>query len=269
MNIVYEKFPSIRHLLKTINGRENNEIMRNENASKRTGGYDFTRTENWEEAMSLLENGYTDILGDLKIGMRENAKFQEGTRKRNMQTSVHGVAPHVPNAILGLPNAMINYETTIQKSRAISLIYSETANAGEDAESFVKGGIAILSTVHALEIRGFRVNLKGMFFAAKRGDDRAFVTVNLKDYREHLDLHKLCFPIAHPSMFRRIGFRWLETVPGLQEDGWSHGYGRSIQADEISEIDGIVAPNEYILSLHTIQECDHDVNKIIQYLNLK
>lgn len=268
MHIVQEHFQSIHQMLKTLDGRKNNAVMRGEDSSS-SGNSSFTLTESWDHAMKLLRYGYTDILGEIKAGMKEHAKFQEVSKKRNIKTAVQGVAPHVPNALLGVPNAMIHYESTVQKTKAISLVYFETANAGVEADTFVKSGIALLSTVHALEIRGYRVKLKCMFFSSKCEDERAFASVNLKDYREQLDLHKLCFPIAHPSMFRRIGFKWLETVPGIEEEDWSGGYGQPIYEDELSEIEGILKENEYFVTLHAIREQNYNVDGIIEYLNLK
>lgn len=267
MKIFKEHFNSIHQMLEIVNKRPNNEAMKGSKSSH-TEDEDFTMTKSWEEAIDLFQYGYKDILEEIKTGMKEEAKFQAASSRRKNILSVEGFAPHVPNAILGLPNSMIKTQSEVRKVKAISLVYSITANAGTDASEFVKSGVAALSTIHALELRGIRVNLKIMFYNAKCQNDRAFGTVNLKDYREHLDLQKLCFPVAHPSMFRRIGFKWLETLPGLKNDDWSRGYGRQMETHEVLDIKDLLKENEYLLNLEMTEECEYNVDKIIEKLQL-
>jgi hypothetical protein len=242
--------------------------MKGENEST-TNGEDFTLTKSWDQAIDLFQYGYVDILDELKVGMKAATKFMTPQNRRKITTGVVGFVPHVPNAILGLPNSMIHIESEVRKTKAISLVYSITGNAYVRADQFVKSGIAVLSTIHALELRGIRVSLKIMFFNARCNDDRTIGTVTLKDYREHLDLQKLTFPVAHPSMFRRIGFKWLETVPGLTDTDWSSGYGRTMDTDDVLEIKGLFGANEHFLNIPIVEECEHDVDNIINRLNLK
>lgn len=269
MKVVKEHFQSIHQMLENINKRPKNEVMRGRESASYTGSEDFTLTESWDKAIYLFKYGYTDILEEIKTGMKTNASFQKPVAKRRIKTHVEGVVPHIPNAILGLPNSMIHIQPNIQKTKAISIVYVKPASCMVDAREFVESGIAVLSTIHALEIRGFRVNLKVMFFNGKVGDERVFSTVDVKHYREHLDLHKLCFPIAHPSMFRRIGFKWLETTPEIEESGWARAYGKPVPVNEILEIEGLAQKNEYYISLATTKECNYNVDEIIEYLNVK
>lgn len=268
MRILKEHFNSIHQMLEIVNKRSNNEVMKNQNSSQ-TDDEEFTLTESWEQAIDLFQYGYKDIMDEIKIGMKKETKFQAATHNRKIKTGVQGYAPHVPNAILGLPNSMIDMKSEVRKVKAISIVYSITESAGVEAEEFVKSGIAVLSTIYALELRGVRVNLKIMFYDGKSEDERAFASVNLKDYREHLDLQKLCFPVAHPSMSRRLGFKWLETVPELECNGWSYGYGSQMKTEEFFEIEGLFKQNEHFLNLDITKECDYNTDRIIEKLDLK
>ena len=62
--------------------------------------------------------------------------------------------------------------------------------------------------------------------------------VKLKDYRQPLNISKIAYPMAHVSMFRRHGFRWLETTPFIDSKDkaryWSSGYGSSIYRANLS-----------------------------------
>lgn len=52
------------------------------------------------------------------------------------------------------------------------------------------------------------------------------MVVQIKHSSEKLNIAKLAFPLANPSMLRRFNFRWMEQIPNLNS-GFS-GYGYSI-----------------------------------------
>lgn len=265
--IIKEHFKSIHEMLSVIESRKNNEVMANENSSH-SNGKDFTGTRTYNEAKDLFQNGYTDILDKIKAGVSANLKRTEIRQRRNVQTGVVGYAPHVPNAILGLPNSMIHTKTAPQKVKAVSIVVGITENCDTEAEEFIKSGVAALGVVNALELRGYRVNLKVAFYVAQAGNERAFGTVSVKDYREHLDLQKLCFPLAHPSMFRRFGFKWMETQPEVKDYGWSWGYGS--QMNDMKFIrENFLSDNEYFINLKITRDNKYDPEKIIEYLNIE
>ena len=267
LNIIKEHFKSISEMLSTIESRPNNEIMERKHES-RTNGKDFTGTESWEEAVELFRNGYTEVLPQIKTGVAANLKRTESRPRRTIENNVVGYAPNVPNAIMGLPNSMILTRTVPQKTKTVSLVVDITENAGTRAEEFIKSGIAVLGVVNSLELSGYRVNLKVAFYVACKGLDRALGTVNVKDYREHLDLQKLCFPLANPSMFRRFGFKWCETVPGLKNKDWAWGYGSHL--DDLDFIkENFLADNEYFINLDITRRNEYDPEKIIAELNIE
>ena len=267
LNIIKEHFKSISEMLSTIEARPNNEIMERKHES-RNEGKDFTGTESWEEALELFRNGYTEVLPQIKKGVAANMKRTEARPRRTIENNVVGYAPNVPNAIMGLPNSMILTRTVPQKTKTVSLVIDITENAGTRAKEFIENGIAVLGVVNTLELAGYRVNLKVAFYVAEKGRDRAFGTVSVKDYREHLDLQKLCFPLANPSMFRRFGFKWCETVPGLKERDWSFGYGSHL--DNLGFIkENFLADNEYFINLALTRRNEYDPEKIIAELNIE
>ena len=266
MNIIKEHFKSIHQLLSVIESRPNNSVMANAYSSRENDKH-FTRTKDWNEAVAIFQNGYVDILDKIKAGVAQHMKSTGITQRRYIRTNVVGYAPHVPNAILNLPNAMILTESQPQKIKSISIVYNMCANCGTDTSEFIQCGIAVLGLINTLELQGCRVNLKVAFFCAEKDDERAFVTLDVKDYREHLDLQKLCFPIAHPSMFRRFGFKWLETCEGLTDYDWRYGYGRSVSLREDDEFAaGVLNKNEYYLDLPYIKKYKYDVDKLIKSL---
>ena len=265
--IIKEHFTSIHQMLSVIESRPNNSVMRNRDES-RTNGKDFTGTKSYDEAISLFETGYTEILERIKTGVGSNLKETESVNRRTVRTGVVGYAPHVPNAILGLPNSMILTEQQSQKIKTVSIVVGITENCGTAAEEFIKSGIAALSVVNTLELRGYRVALKVAFWCAEGGNERAWGTITLKDYREHMDIQKLCFPLAHPSMFRRFGFKWLETSPEIQDSGWTWGYGRQLRDNKFIK-KNFLEGNEFFINLSLTKKCGYDPDKIIETMNLK
>lgn len=270
MKVIKEHFNSINDMLQIIESRPNNSVMRNEHSSCKNG-YDFTKTHTYEEAKELYQFGYEEILPKIKAGINQNIKQNATINRRQVTTNVIGYAPHVPNAILGLPNSMILTKTTPTKTKALSICYCITENCGTKSDEFVRSGIAALSVINSLELQGVRVKLRILFFCAKSNwdnDELTFATVDLKDYREHLDLQKLCFPVAHPSMFRRFGFKWLETCKEIQDNSWRVGYGSQLKDEGLIK-KHLIEENEILLNLEKTRRFDYDVDKIIESFNLK
>ena len=273
MIITKEHFKSIAHLMNTIEGRENNPAMEGEHSS-RNGTREFTGSDSYSEAKELLRYGYKDILDEIKREVRKYSKIQQTRPQRQIMNDIIGYAPNVPNAIQNLPNSMVNTITQPTKVKAVSIVYSIVENCGTDAEEFIKSGVALLNVINRLELSGIRVNLKIAFYVATvgsetDGNDYTFGTVDVKHYREHLDIQKLCFPLAHPSMFRRFGFKWIETVPGLDNRRWSFGYGRSISDYNDKAVLENIAPNkdDKFINLSYMRDANYNVDNIIKEIS--
>lgn len=266
MKLIREHFQSIDEMLSVITSRPNNTPMNGRKESM-SSDKNFTGTNSWEEAVNLYQYGYTDILEQVKRGVGAHIERTNPMTRRRVVTGVQGYAPHVPNSIMGLPNSMIYTESVMMKTKVVNIVYSTTENCGTEAEEFIKSGIAVLSVVNILELSGYRVNLNISFYCAKEDEEYTFGTVNVKDYREHMDIQKLCFPVAHPSMFRRMGFKWLETCVGLKNSGWARGYGSQVMFRN--------TPKEFkdegsiLLDLEIVRKNKYDPDKIIESMNLK
>lgn len=109
-----EDFGSIYSLLNTINNRENNSFMRNEDSSQKHGNEEWSGTNSYEEAQSLLIHGYEDPVKSIKSSLAKNkkltSKIYSSIPKPIAQNRVVGFVPNVPNALRGLPESMITME---------------------------------------------------------------------------------------------------------------------------------------------------------------
>jgi hypothetical protein len=169
---------------------------------------------------------------------------------------------------------MIMTEKTPSKVKAVSILFSMSVTADYTQEQILNAGIVVLNIVNDLELAGYRVKLDVEFFGSASGHDVSSARVNVKDWRQPLDLKKLAFPISHPSMFRRFGFHWLETQPKLTNSGYASGYGSSMwkenyeKALEIFKESGMLDKNEYLITTYLCINEKYDKERIIKRCGL-
>lgn len=273
MKFIHEHFKNINHLLSTLQSRPNCDVMRGERSSQKTGDANWNGTQTWDEAISLFKNGYTEILPDVRKGMHNNAKVYHqysALPKALPRNKPIGYIPNVPNAIMNLPDSMIYVERTPQKRKTLSLVYNIGGSAFEDKEFFIKAGIAVCTALNIVEAKGIQTRLSVGFMPAENDDEAICPTLTIKDFGQKFDLQKICFPLAHPSMFRRIGFKYLETCPDITDRGWSFGYGRPIKEidESLKKNLGIDDNNVFLLNCHWVRDNDYDVIKILEYFKM-
>lgn len=272
-NAQVERFENLTQMIRTIESRPNNKVFVGRSDSKSLD-YDFTRTHSYDEALKLLENGWSEPLAEIKKGVAAGFKANGTSTKNRPQTGIVGYAPCVPNALLGLPNSMISTERVQTKVKACTILFSMSVTAGYSQEKILKAGIVILNIVNDLELAGYRVKLDVEFFCSKAGNDIASARVTVKEWRQPLDLKKLCFPISHPSMFRRLGFRWLETYPNLTNEDFRGGYGSSMFKEDYANAlktfkdCGMLDKNEYLITTYLCMNKDYDKASIMKECGL-
>lgn len=269
MNDIIERFNSIKELLSTLDSRENNKYMRGEYQSERSPA-SFTGTKSYEEAVTLLRTGYLDPLKKIKMACRKVSKdYSNATAdvdRRQIRNMPIGYVPNVPNTLLGRPDSMINITNKPIKKKCINIIYANSASAFYDAEDFIEAGTSLISAINIIERSGTQVKLDVAFVTAKETKQRICGVLKIKGYGERFNLQKITFPLIHPSMMRRIGFKFLETVPGMEED-FSSGYGRSIDSKELAEM--FETNNKtYILTMKDVGAMK-GVDGVLKYLGQK
>jgi hypothetical protein len=224
--VVNEHFKTLNELVTTMEKRGPNVALHGRISSQRDESdvkKPWAGTKTYNEAMELIQAGYKEPLEKmkkaiLKIGNSDNYK------RPKMKNDFVGFMPHVPHTIMGLPMTMLNKEKQVHKAKTIHLLYSTGASSLVKPENMITGGINFISLVNSLEKQGYRVKIDILnTFTTDR--TLATFTVNVKEYGQKLNLLKLTFPLVHPGMFRRIGFKWLETTPELKDTAMAGGYG--------------------------------------------
>lgn len=274
---VFESFDSISQLLNVLETRKGNSIFGSYRESNTVNRKDFYGTDSYNEAVTLARTGWAEPLDRLKeVAKASGIKTNVTSDKNRPATGIVGYAPCVPNAIRGLPNSMIMTERVPSKVKAVTIVYSPCDTSNAKTESYIKAGVAILGMVQQLELSGYRVRLQAEFKSSICDGEYTVARVTLKDWRQPIDLKKLTFPMANSGMQRRLGFRWLETVPTLTVRGYRSSYGSTIAKRmdyepqlALYEENGLLKGNEYFITKQLCEMENYDIDRIMARAKMK
>lgn len=220
--------------------------------------------KNYEEALKLMNDGWNEKVSELQATLKD-CKALQAQKRIAFRNEVHGFAPVVPLAILGVPNSMINTAMKPIKAKVISVYYDMTISCGNSAEQLIKNGRKMVEAIVKLENMGYRVNLfmTQQYCEPNNGD---MLVIKIKSANQPLDLKRICFPIMHPAMFRVIGFDWYGKFP---KGTYRYGYGSNLvnktngkTAQEIMR--GLFGDEAIYIHANLIQR--NDVNYIVETL---
>ena len=201
----------------------------------------WTKTQNFEEATELFKNGWSDMATKLvqRLKVIEN-KIQPTMVAKNT-LSVAGYQAIVPLYLNGVPNNMVSKRMTPIKQKVITINKSVDYSAGVTSDEIVTESIKAMQIVKKLEAQGYRVNLN-IVLGSYKSDFSFAVKVRIKSANEKLNISKLAFPLVHPSMLRRLMFRFIEVYPKITKS-FVHGYGAPADSNSLRKS----FPNEYLL----------------------
>lgn len=214
-----EKFDNVDEFYK-VNSRR--EKLRQNWSKEKAENYDFCKTNNYEEAADLLYHGYTEALENYKNALKVRTNFQ---KKLTFKNDVVGFQPIVPNAIMGLPNSMINSYYTQVKTPVIDIYYDPTFSGSTSTDTILETGRKIINVILNLESIGYKVNLYIGYVAIDDDlpNEIDVFSLKIKESNRPLDINRISFPLAHPAMLRVFGFEWQAKVPDGHERS---GYGK-------------------------------------------
>lgn len=202
----------------------------------------------YQDALYKLQNGDEKIAKEIKE--IKDAKLETQRVLQRFTNDIHGFIPNVPNAIKGLPKSMINiHRNRISgNNKMIDLVLDADASAAVRASDYTKVAHTFLNLVDSLEKQGYRLNLYyaiNTYFSSTK--TKVCWLMKLKDACEPFNKYKCAFPLGTVAMFRRIGFRLIETLPSgaARQDAPHGGYGRP--GDSRDNIN-MIQENLYILN---------------------
>lgn len=276
MRICCERFKTLHDFVRAIETRPDNGHARTSslNGSEHFAGMPLA------DAYISAQTGLPDVANRVK---RELVKFSAscaGTITKRRPTNYYsGYAPNVPAAIIGLPKSMRKIVKEQRKVKTISIYFNTTEAHQVTAGDLEKAGMCVLKLLYMAEISGYRVELNVVNWLAstdKKGaryiGEKAVCIVHLKQYGQPLDILKTSFPIASISMFRRLGFKWLETMPSITDDKWSDGYGYPIREREAAlstlKEAGIDLKNSYYIRFEDCESAGFDPQALAAKLDI-
>lgn len=269
---ILERFDNIYRFMDTIEKRPQSPKMGDSHSSHDNDDSKWSGTKTWAEAMELFSNGIPKVKDEMtseikKLSAQCNVSHARNTPRRYY----HGYAPNIPAAIIGLPKAMYQLNKQPKKVKAIELFYDGTMNCGTSAETLRKSGTAVLKLIYLLELHGYRVQLNITCFNGTEGEEKALLCILLKEWRQPLDVLKLSFPLTSPAMFRRFGFKWLETNPEITKNGWQYGYGHHMEKDDALKHlrkFGVDTRNLFFIGVPDCKSAEFDPVKLAENLGI-
>lgn len=176
-------------------------------------------------AIGLLRNGWAEGINKIQAGADALAGGKEA--RADYPGPVYDVAGGLPDVGLycaGEPAHMLDPTPTEDQYQRVVRIYSPlAASADVSARHLLNWGVALLSVINATESTGVEVEVIAYMTSAS-GSRSATSDFMVKNAGEPIDLARLAFMVAHPSMLRRVTFAAIETQPELRF--LCGGYGR-------------------------------------------
>lgn len=255
------EFNSLLEFYEYIMNTPTNETFKYDDLSSKKGTYSFTQTYSFEEAVELFKTGWKDMSEKLTQMLKvETDKMEKAMVSKNV-VGVQGYQPIVPLFLNGIPANMVSRKMQPMKQKIITINKSITYIANVTTDQIIEQSIKALAIIKKLENQNYRCNLN-IILGVETGEKGYIVKVRIKSANERLNINKLSFPLVHPSMLRRLFFRFIEVYPNVPR-GFRCGYGFAIGSSTLRETcsNEILLPQFINKDIKTIRTLD-DLEKI-------
>ena len=225
--IYYEQFDNYQEFLKMVEERDRNNAHGEYRLTDNVRRKSWSGVENYEEARNLLINGWDAKVNFLKKQFESASKELDEKKVVKQFNDIVGFMPIVPNAIIGLPNCMINSRAEHKKAKVIKFLIDTTASCGEDSDDMIKYYSQVLARIALLEKRGYRcrIEIYQQYSDESNSGTKAGFSVLIKSENQPFDIKRMAFPMAHTAMFRVFGFAWENSLPIPYDDYHCSGLG--------------------------------------------
>lgn len=235
----FETITELVHFIETNEPYEN-FLNRENGCCSLSGSYEFTKTNNFEEAKDLLLHGWEH--GTKEIKKQVDVKQTGISTKQKNVYDIVGYQCSVPRYLQGIPTNMINSKPVLQKNKVITINKMANYSCNVDNKTIIKESVKVLQLVNRLEKQGYRVNLSVIFGTSEK--NQVITKVRVKNASQRLNIKQVAFPLIHPSMLRRIILAVWERSKECSYHGFELGYGRVM---DIGTIKQYLNKNEYLI----------------------
>ena len=235
------EFSSLNDFETYITNTPLNDTFRWAKLASVSGSEEFTGTHSYEQAVEMFKNGWQSKAEELtkKLKVIQNQVIDAQVQK--VLFDVVGFQASVPRYLQGIPTNMVNKKLVPIKQKIVTINKDISYNCGITTEQIVEASIQTLQLVKRIEAQGIRVNLN-LIWGVKASGSNEIVKVRLKSANERVNISKLAFPLVHPSMLRRLCFRYLEVAPTITH-GYLYGYGSPLDGSQLKTY----CKDEYVL----------------------
>lgn len=235
------EFSSLNDFETYITNTPLNDTFRWAKLASVSGSEEFTGTHSYEQAVEMFKNGWQSKAEELtkKLKVIQNQVIDAQVQK--VLFDVVGFQASVPRYLQGIPTNMVNKKLVPIKQKIVTINKDISYNCGITTEQIVEASIQTLQLVKRIEAQGIRVNLN-LIWGVKASGSNEIVKIRLKSANERVNISKLAFPLVHPSMLRRLCFRYLEVAPTITH-GYLYGYGSPLDGSQLKTY----CKDEYVL----------------------
>ena len=244
------EFKSIHEFENFITKNPENKVFKDchhlASKDKKYWTVDFTKTKSFDEAIDLLHNGWTDKAKELTKKLKAVERDMAPIMKQQHCVSVAGYQPIVPLFLAGQPANMIGTRMQPVKQKVVTLVKSVSYNGNVKPEEWTEQGLKALAVVKKLESNGHRVNVdivRGGYDPDTKSNG-IVCRVRVKNANERLNVSKLAFTMCHPSIQRRLMFRFTEVYDRVSS-GYRSTYGMTFITSDWKKV--LDKKKEYLL----------------------
>lgn len=242
------EYNSVGEFIADINALPLNKFYENRDpSSQRTEDDDngWYRSRDYARATYLITNGWDSAAEKMTSKVKLNLGVSSPVRSSRPTYGVVGSQASVPRYLQGIPTNMVSRQTTYSKQKVITITKGISYSGSCSSDFILKESIKALQLIQALESNGQRVRLNVMLAATESHGSKkhSICKVCVKQPDERMNISKMAFALAHPSMLRRFFFRWIETDPFVDFDlGYGYGTPSSLPIKKRA-----MAENEYYI----------------------
>lgn len=231
-----------------------NNIFKNESLASISGNKKFTGTDSFNEAMDLFKNGWSTMAEEIELKLKATKNQIQPKTTRRSYFDVTGFQASVPRYLQGIPTNMVNQKSVVQKQKVITFNKDISYSAFTSKEEIIDSSIKALQIIKQVEAQGIRCNLN-LIWGVYAHTEMNVMKIKLKSANERMNISKLAFPLVHPSMLRRLLFRYEEVCPTFTKREFTIGYGFPVSSKDLQ------IENEYLLP-KIIEDIESIINNL-------
>lgn len=232
---------------------------------------EWTMTNNYSAAIKLAKEGWKE--GAVEVKSKLDVLIPRFTKEATRsKLDVSGANVSVPAYLNGNPRQMWNRKKVMKKAKVLDVNKVIDIPWFNSPEKLIEWNTNALAVVYALEKAGYACNIN-IVAGHAHSETQEIVYIRVKNANERLNIMKLAFPMCHPSMLRRLVFRYNEvtdtnqySIPGKLDSFYGHAvndevYEAMLQMDENKEI--------YIPSVFPEYKIQEVLDRQLQLFNKK